>query len=109
MARRRQAPVSFAVFDVLYLDGESLLQRPYVERRRLLEEELELRGDAWCVVPSFVDELRVVFEHAERIGLEGLVAKRLDSTYRPGTRSIHWLKVKTVDWRANHAPLRHER
>jgi bifunctional non-homologous end joining protein LigD len=40
------------------------------------------------------------------LGLEGMVAKRTDSPYRPGVRSDDWLKLKTADWRAVHAPRR---
>lgn len=49
-----------------------------------------------------------MMDSIEALGLEGLVAKRVDSPYRPGERSADWLKLKTAEWRQVHAPLRHD-
>lgn len=112
MARRRFAwaaeRLTFAVFDVLVEDGEPVFARPYVERRAILAGLVDT-GPAWCVVPAFDDDGGDVFDVCERLGLEGVVAKRLSSPYRPGERSRDWLKAKTPVWRAEHAPRRHER
>ncbi len=107
-SRRTRSPVTFVAFDVLYLDGDSLLDRPYADRRRLLED-LGLVGPAWHTTPAFVDGFVEVVAACEQLGLEGVVLKRLDSRYRPGHRSREWLKLKTAEWREVHAPLRHER
>jgi bifunctional non-homologous end joining protein LigD len=91
----KEIPAWFVVFDVLYLDGRSLLERPWVERRDRLEE-LELDGPAWMRSPAHVGEGTDVLAAAREMKLEGVVAKKLDSIYRPGARSPDWLKVKIV-------------
>jgi bifunctional non-homologous end joining protein LigD len=90
-----QTPVTYLVFDVLHLDGRSLLEVPYVERRRVLES-LELSGPSWQTPPNFVGEGSAVLAASLAQGLEGVVAKRLDSRYYPGRRSDCWLKVKNL-------------
>ena len=107
-ARRRRAPLAYVVFDVPHLAGEPTIGLTYRDRRRLLEL-LELNGPAWCTVPSFEAAADDVLEECARLRLESLVAKRVDSRYEPGKRSRMWLKLKCDDWRAHHAPLRHER
>ena len=84
--RRARMPVSFAAFDVLYLDGETVTGKPYRERRTLLEG-LGLTGAAWCTVLSVVGDGPELMAACGQLGLEGLVAKRLDSICRPGERS----------------------
>jgi bifunctional non-homologous end joining protein LigD len=90
-----EVPVFFVVFDILWLDGESLIGLPWLERRDRLEE-LELAGPAWLRSPAHVGEGAGVLAAARQMQLEGVVAKRLDSTYQPGMRSPDWLKVKIV-------------
>jgi bifunctional non-homologous end joining protein LigD len=104
---RRQArmPVTFAAFDVLYLDGETVTGQTYLERRALLEG-LSLTGPAWCTVLSVVGDGPELMAACGQLGLEGLVAKRVDSIYRPGERSRNWVKAKCPDWRIHHAPRR---
>jgi len=91
-----ERPVTYEIFDLLYLDGRSKMALPYVERRALLEE-LDLNGAAWQTPVHRVgggrDFLAVTAAH----GLEGVLAKRLDSRYRPGERGREWLKVKNVN------------
>jgi bifunctional non-homologous end joining protein LigD len=93
--RRRMAetPVAYLVFDVLYLDGKSVMRRPYTERRALLEA-LPIAGPSVQVPPSTRGDGAKVVEASKRTGLEGVMAKRLDSIYEPGKRSRAWLKVK---------------
>jgi bifunctional non-homologous end joining protein LigD len=88
-------PVVYAIFDLLYLDGESLIELPYSERRAHLES-LELGGRAWRVPAVHPGEGEALLEATRAQGLEGVVAKRLDSRYEPGGRSGAWLKVKNV-------------
>ncbi len=89
-------PVIYFAFDVLHLDGRSTLALPYAERRGLLES-LGLDGPSWQTPPSFRDDGAAVLAASREQGLEGVVAKRLDSPYRPGRRSDSWRKVKNVN------------
>jgi bifunctional non-homologous end joining protein LigD len=88
-----QTPVTYLVFDLLYLDGRSLLDTPYAERRELLDD-LKLSGDSWQTPPWFAGNGKAVFAASKEQHLEGVVMKRLDSTYSPGRRSKSWLKLK---------------
>ena len=88
-------PVVYAIFDVLYLDGHSLMDLPYTERRERLEQ-LELGGPAWRVPSVHRDAGKRLLEATASQGLEGVVAKRLDSHYEPGRRTGAWLKIKHV-------------
>ena len=85
--------IAFIVFELLYSDGRSLLSLPYAERRTLLEDR-QLSGPAWWVPLSEGTAGKDLLEQSRALGLEGVVAKRLDSPYRPGIRSGEWLKVK---------------
>ncbi|MEU7859050.1 non-homologous end-joining DNA ligase [Nonomuraea sp. NPDC049141] len=85
-------PVTYLPFDLLYLDGITLLDLPYRDRRSLLDE---LDVGAPPYFPGDSDLLAATKEQ----GLEGVVAKRLDSPYRPGTRSPWWIKVKHLSTR----------
>lgn len=88
-------PVVYMVFDVLWLAGHSTCALPYRERRTLLER-LELAGPSWQTPPTTHGSGDAVLETSRSLGLEGVVAKRLDSPYRPGTRSDSWRKVKST-------------
>jgi bifunctional non-homologous end joining protein LigD len=96
-ARRLSArtPVTYMLFDLLYLDGQPTLDRTYDERRRLLEG-LKLDGQHWLVPPSHPGPGGQVLAAARATGLEGVVAKRRDSPYVPGRRSRDWIKAKLV-------------
>lgn len=85
-------PVSYMIFDLLNRDGESLIAAPYTERREILES-LGLAGPRWMVPPSFAGHGNAVQQASLEQGLEGVVAKRLASTYQPGRRSSDWLKI----------------
>lgn len=87
-------PVTYLVFDLLYLAGRELLSLPYVSRRELLDS-LDLRSARWDVPPYFSGGGAAVLELSRSHRLEGVVAKRLDSVYEPGRRSRSWIKVKT--------------
>ena len=88
-------PVVYAIFDLLHLDGHDLMGRPYSERRAALEA-LELGGPAWRVPAAHAGQGRALLKATAAQGLEGVVAKRLDSRYEPGRRTGAWLKVKHV-------------
>ncbi len=88
-------PVVYVAFDVLYLDGRNLTRLPYVERRALLETDVA--QTPWLQLsPAIPQTGLTLFEAARTQGLEGIVAKRADSTYELGRRSKAWLKVKTT-------------
>jgi hypothetical protein len=87
------ARLCFMAFDVLELDGEALIDRPYRERRGILEE-LSFAGPNWGTPEAHIREGAALFAATKRMGLEGVVAKRLDSLYRPGIRSRAWTKMK---------------
>jgi bifunctional non-homologous end joining protein LigD len=90
-----ELPVTYLIFDLLYLDGRSLIDLPYVERRERLDA-LELDGPSWQTPRSHRGQGEALLRLTEERGLEGLVAKRLDSRYLPGRRSRAWLKVKNT-------------
>ena len=81
-------PATFMVFDVMRLDGRDLTSLPLAERRAILED-LDLGG--WQVPPTYDDGV-MLREATLAQGLEGIVSKRLTSTYQPGVRSKAWLK-----------------
>jgi bifunctional non-homologous end joining protein LigD len=90
-----RVPVTYVVFDVLAVDGRSTVALPYSQRREVLEGLLP-NGPHWQVSPSFQGGGRDVLEASSRMGVEGIVAKRLDSPYRPGQRSGEWIKIKNL-------------
>lgn len=89
---RKEIPATFAIFDLLWMDGRSLLTLPYSDRRRLLDQ-LDLNGPSWRT-PAAHEDGQALFEATAAQGLEGLVAKRTDSRYDPGRRTTAWVKVK---------------
>lgn len=91
--RRGDTPVTFIAFDLLHLDGRSTRQLLYPERRRLLDG-LGLDGSHWQVPRNHPGPGSDLLEAARRRGLEGVVAKRLDSPYRPGKRTGEWIKAR---------------
>jgi bifunctional non-homologous end joining protein LigD len=86
-------PASYLVFDVLHLDGRDLMPLPWTERRPILEA-LQLAGPSWATTPSVPGAGTELFETVRQRTMEGVICKRLDSTYVPGARSKSWLKVK---------------
>jgi bifunctional non-homologous end joining protein LigD len=91
----KQVPVTYIVFDLLYLDGVDLTGRPLDERRRILEESV-VASDTVQVSPVTEGDGLALFEAASSQGLEGIMAKKRSSTYKPGARSRDWLKVKVT-------------
>ena len=91
----RSTPVQMMLFDVLHLEGASLLDRTYDERREILAS-LGLQGDHWAVPPAFDGGGQALLDATREQGLEGILAKRRDARYFPGKRSDCWLKVKHI-------------
>jgi bifunctional non-homologous end joining protein LigD len=92
----RDAPVTYMIFDLLWLDGHSLMELPYEERRARLSE-LDLNGERWRTPDYVAGHGKEVLRATAEQGLEGVVAKRLDAPYEPGRRSPCWVKVKNLN------------
>jgi bifunctional non-homologous end joining protein LigD len=88
-------PVTYVIFDLLWLDGHSVMGLPYEQRRELLAA-LDLNGERWQTPEHVIGEGAALLEASAEQELEGIVAKRLGSTYEPGIRSGAWVKVKRV-------------
>ena len=91
----RSTPVTYVIFDLLWLDGHSLMGLPYSRRRERLAS-LQLAGESWQTPEHVVGRGAAVLRASAEQGLEGIVAKRLESAYVPGTRSKSWVKVKNA-------------
>ena len=90
--RARSTRVEFWAFDILHLDGRSLLRAKYSDRRRLLEALAEGGG---VIVPDLIPgDGPKALEYAHKRRWEGVIAKKRDSTYQPGRRSSSWIKDK---------------
>lgn len=90
--RGRGARVEYWAFDLLYLDGRSLLRARYSDRRKLLET---LAGAGNLIVPDLLPgDGAQALRHSREHGWEGVVAKKRDATYQPGRRSASWIKDK---------------
>jgi DNA ligase-1 len=94
-----ELPLRLFAFDILYADGERVMDRSYTERHALLGRMI-VAGETVRLSESRVaersDELEAIFEESVRSGLEGIVAKRLDSPYQAGARNYNWVKLKRV-------------
>ena len=91
--RAAETPVTYVAFDLLWRDGRSLLAEPYEQRREQLAE-LGFDGPHWQSPGHHLGDGEALFEAVRLRGLEGIVAKRLASPYRPGRRSADWVKVQ---------------
>jgi DNA ligase-1 len=91
-----RVPVKLYLFDVLYLNGESLITLPYVERRQILSKNSGRIQLTAQLQTSKKEEAAEFLEKAVGSGHEGLMAKNLDSPYTPGSRGKRWLKIKKV-------------
>lgn len=88
-------PVTYVAFDLLYVDGRSIIDLPLIDRRKLLDD-LVVVDDSIQVSPVTIGSGRALYEAAAAQDLEGIVAKKLGCPYRPGRRSREWLKIKKV-------------
>ena len=93
-----EIPVKFVLFDLLYQDGDLLLDEPLVERRRRLKQLLAAQTKQLQLAPERMCKTREALEEAFRAALaaghEGIVAKAPDSLYTPGRRGRFWFKLK---------------
>ena len=90
-------PVVLRLFDVLLLDDEILIDRPYEDRYSILRDTVPENLLAERIVTSSQEEAQAFYEKALRAGHEGIVVKNLESPYSLGRRGKHWIKVKHAD------------
>ena len=90
--RARSTRVEYWAFDILHLDGRSLVRAKYSDRRRLLEALAE--GGGLIVPDQLPGDGPAAMEYARKHRWEGVIAKKRDSTYQPGRRSSSWIKDK---------------
>ncbi len=91
----KAVPVRYLVFDALEVDGRSLLDAVYDERRSVLEKVVNAEtGGAVQVPAAFAGDLEHAVSTSKELGLEGIVAKERDSRYGVGRRSRAWIKIK---------------
>ena len=89
-------PLQLHLFDLLYLNGKNLVGLPYTERRKILEENVGKIHLTEQIVTDKNEVANAFLKEALDAGHEGLMAKKLDSPYTPGTRGKRWFKIKTV-------------
>jgi DNA ligase D-like protein (predicted ligase) len=86
-------PASYLVFDILFAQGENVMDIPLAERKKILKELLD-EGDLITIM-DYVEEIgNSFFQAALKMGVEGIMAKRKNSPYQPGVRSPSWVKIK---------------
>jgi bifunctional non-homologous end joining protein LigD len=109
MSACRPRDLSVVVFDVIFLDGQTVCGEP-IEWRRSALVDMDVNGPNWATVTRLPGTERgVLLDACDRLGMEGIVWKAPASRYRPGVRSSQWKKVKTVAWRTSHAHRRRPR
>lgn len=100
----KSVPLKYIVFDCLYLNGESLIDKPYTDRRNKMEEVLNKNNEgnkgSNTIIPAEMSivstpaELEKLFNLTQSQGLEGIMAKKLDGVYQAGARGWNWIKLK---------------
>ena len=94
--KTEEIPLKLYLFDIVYLNGESMIEFPYVKRRHILAENAGETPLTKQIVTNEEKTAEKFLEEALSAGHEGLMAKKPDSPYTPGTRGKNWLKIKTV-------------
>lgn len=89
-------PVKLFLFDILYLNGESLTSLPYIRRRQILAENVGEIPLIKQIITDNVEEAESFLREATDFGHEGLMAKKIDGDYVPGIRGKRWLKIKPI-------------
>ncbi|MGB9134254.1 MAG: ATP-dependent DNA ligase [Candidatus Bathyarchaeia archaeon] len=91
-----EVPIQLYLFDALYIDGKSLIKEAYIQRR---EKLIRVAGSIPLTkqaVTKSVEAAEDFLQGAMKAGHEGVVAKRLDSPYAPGSRGKRWFKIKSI-------------
>src|SRR4030066_2378255 len=89
-------PLRLYLFDILYLNGESLIALPYTKRRKILTENAGNTPLTKQILTNKKATANKFLQEAINAGHEGLMAKKLDSPYTPGTRGKRWFKIKPI-------------
>jgi DNA ligase-1 len=89
-------PLTLYLFDILYLNGESLIAKTYMMRRQILSQNVGSIPLSVQIVTDQPSHAQVFLQEALAAGHEGLMAKKLDSPYTPGRKGKRWLKIKTI-------------
>ena len=92
-----KSPVRFYVFDLLQLNGKSLLRLPVIQRKRLLAKICEDVADPIRYSGEIGGDAKSLLAEVKRRGLEGIIGKLRNSVYEPGRRSGSWIKLKCVN------------
>jgi len=92
----RKAPLRFYVFDLLQLNGKSLLELPVEQRKQVLAKVCEDVGDPMHYSGEIMGNVKSLLAEVKKRGLEGLIGKQRGSKYEPGRRSGAWIKLKAV-------------
>jgi DNA ligase-1 len=100
--KAKEIPLKLFVFELLYINGENLLKKPFIERRKRLTKIIKTTGDVFQdtiivageEITNDEKKINLLFEEAISKGLEGIVAKKLDGIYQPGARGWNWIKLK---------------
>ncbi|MBX5478881.1 MAG: ATP-dependent DNA ligase [Pyrinomonas methylaliphatogenes] len=93
----REFPLALVVFDLLYVDGRDYTELAYQARREALEGIIKKAGrirPVERIITASADELQRFFDAQVERGMEGIIAKRLDSPYLAGARNFNWIKLK---------------
>jgi bifunctional non-homologous end joining protein LigD len=93
----RKSPVRYYIFDLLQLNGRSLIKLPLIKRKELLAKVCEGVGDPIRYSGEIGSEAKPLLAEVKRRGLEGLIGKQRNSVYEPGRRSGAWIKLKCVN------------
>jgi bifunctional non-homologous end joining protein LigD len=89
-------PATYVVFDILHLDGKDLIDLPLIERKKILKEKVR-ESERVLLSVYVIGKGEKFFEEVKAKGLEGIVAKKLSSSYQIGKRSKDWLKIKALN------------
>lgn len=91
----KKLPVQFVAYDMIYIDGERITDKPLMERKKLMAENLSESKD--LSISRFIEKEGIAFfELAKKQGLEGIVAKKKDGKYYIGKRTREWVKIKVL-------------
>ena len=90
----QKIPLTLYLFDILYLNGESLITQPYTKRRQILAQSVGEISLTKQIVTGEPAQAENFLKEAIAAGHEGLMAKKPDSPYTPGRRGKRWLKIK---------------
>ncbi len=98
---QKELPVEVNVFDILYYDGESLIKKPFIERRKLLEKIIKKQPfkirPSQAIITDNIDEAKKFYKKVLESGEEGIMMKNLQAPYKPGARVGYGVKIKPED------------